>query len=149
MRQDQDAALRMAEEELTFWQREVQSQQEVVEKATIELGEAQKKALIASAFLNLLRERYGWQGKVEAGSRFGSMPLKDAALTIIKERGSIRPPDLIAILRAEGFRFGKQPGRQLHAAMIHQHRAVKDHAGFWRWTAIEQEALPLEGGGNR
>jgi len=115
-----------------------------LEKAEIRLAETEEKLGTVEAFVELLRERYGVRAGERAPARFKGCTLKDAALAIIADKGRVAPQVILAELEAGGFQFGDHPGRQLHAALIHQDKAAKDVSGSWRWTVADQEPLPLE-----
>jgi len=141
---NRDKALSLAEAEVSYWQGEVESRRAAADKAELELSETEPKLRTAEAFLQLVRERYGLPPEAKPSTHFEGLPLREAALTVIEERGSITAQQLIAELQAGGFQFDDHPRRQLHAALIHQKQASKDSAGTWRWVAPAQGTLPLE-----
>ena len=144
MPEKQDVILRLAEEEVQHWQGEVEAQKKQMDELVDRLHDTQEKLKTAMAFIQLLRERYGLRTRKEPRSRFEGLALREAALAVIKEKQRIAPRDLLAELVAGGMRFGDYPGRQLHAALIHQGQAVRESGGFWRWTSTEQASLPIE-----
>jgi hypothetical protein len=140
-----NTALTVGEAEFSYWRERVKSQRTAVDKAQADLADAEHKLQIAESFVQLLRERYGLRVEAEPSRRFERVPLGEAALTVIREKGRIAPYDLIAELQAGGFQFGDHPLRQLHAALIHQKKqVVKDEDGSWGWAAAHQRPLPLE-----
>jgi len=137
-------ALLLAQAELAYWQERAEAKRAAVEEAQNELNAILVKARTAEDFLKLLQERYGVPAVPTPSTRFERMTLRDAALTVIQERGRISPKDLVAELQAGGFqKFDRYPGRQVHAALLsrHQDQASKDKAGFWCW---KPRTLPLE-----
>jgi len=140
---DRDKALSLAEAELLYWQGEVESRRAAADKAELELSQTERKLGTAEAFMEILRERYGLQAVATPSMRFERLALREAALIVIEEKGSITPQQLVAELQAGGFQFGNHPLRRLHAALLHQKRAIKDQSGAWRWTAPDQAQFPL------
>jgi hypothetical protein len=140
----QDDILRLAEEEVQHWQGEVDALSRQMDELVDRMDDTQDKLKTATAFIQLLRERYGVRTGEERRSRFEGLALREAALAVIKENQRITPSDLLAELMAGGMRFGDHPARQLHAALIHQKQAARDPNGFWRWMTSEQPGLPME-----
>lgn len=136
-------ALHLAEAEVQYWRDELDSRRTEVEQAQARLEDTERKLRTTEAFLQILRERYGLHAEEGPTSRFAGLPLSEAALMVIREKGRISNKELLAELAAGGFPFTNYPGRQLHAALIHRKQAVKDQNGIWRWLGAEQTALPM------
>jgi hypothetical protein len=133
---DDRQSIRVAEEQVAYWGKQVEAVRREVERAATDLANKEHNLRTAEAFLELVRERYGVRVEPEPSTRFERLALREAALMIIKERERISRKELIAELQAGGFPLKEYPARRLHAALtpLHQKVAVKDANGYWCWV---------------
>jgi hypothetical protein len=143
-----EEAIKIAEAEVSEWLEEVQIARTRVEAEERRLREAMENLDTASRFLELLHQRYGARAPSKPSPYLGPGPgvgLRDAALSVIERRGKATANEIIAELESRGFQFGKFPRRQVHFALLNNHKAVKDPGGTWHWKGAGQMPLTIGG----
>lgn len=71
--------------------------------------------------------------------RFTGTRVAEAALTVLRENGTLDSDEMVAALNAGGFRFRTPtPMRELHAALLQQRRLVKRVGDQWTYIGKEE-----------